>query len=271
MSIWIILLIVLVVLLYLTHPSLNYGKCRGWKGQKFAHRGLHDVGRGIVENTLPAFQAARDNGFGMELDIQFSKDMQVVVFHDDDLLRLAGDPRKVWELTLEELQALPLAGVDSARIPTLKDVLRAVDGKVPLLIELKNGPFNRQLCEALMEHLKDYDGAYLVESFSPLIVTWFRFNQPQLVRGQLVGPMQSYRPDVDGFSAFFMAGLLCNFLGRPDFVAYDVNAPRFFSPHFQRFMFRTPMACWTVKDPQTAALVARRHEMGIFEGEGRTD
>ena len=271
MSIWIILLIVLAVLLYLTHPSLSHRKCSDWKGRNFAHRGLHDAERGIVENTMPAFEAARDSGFGIELDIRFSRDMQVVVFHDDDLQRLAGDPRRVRDLTLEELQAIPLGGVEEARIPTLKDVLRAVDGRVPLLIELKNGPLNRQLCEALMDHLKGYDGPFLVESFNPLIIAWFRFNQPQIIRGQLVGPMKIYKPDVDGFSAFFMAGLLCNFVARPDFVAYDVNALRFFSPHFQRFVFHTPMAAWVVRDSQTAALVARRGEMGIFEGPGRKD
>ncbi len=269
MSIWILLAIVLAALAFLTHPSLNYVKSRRWQGERFAHRGLHDLEKGIVENTMAAFEAARDAGFGMELDVQFSGDRQIIVFHDDDLLRLAGDARKVWDVPLKELQALPLAGVDNARIPTFHQVLEAIDGKVPLLIEIKNGPYNGPLCRALMEMLKDYEGEYLVESFNPLIVFWLRLHAPKLVRGQLVDAMPSYRPGVNSVAAFFMAGLLANFLSRPNFVAYNVNAPRFFSPHFQRFMFRTPMAAWTVRDGQTAALIEKRREISIFEGDGK--
>ena len=269
MSIWLMLLIIFAVLVFMTHPSLRHGKCRRWRNERFAHRGLHDIGRGIVENTLPAFEAARDEGFGMELDIRFSKDMQVVVFHDDDLLRMAGDGRRVRQLTLEELKAIPLKGVEGARVPTLREVLDAVDGRTPLLIELKSGANNGRLCRALIDTMRDYPGEYIVESFNPLIVAWFRFHAPRVVRGQLVGPMQSYRPTVNGIAAFFMSGLLANCVSRPDFVAYDANALRFFSPHFQRFMFRTPMAAWTIRDPEMAALIRERGEMRIFEGGGK--
>ena len=269
MSIWLILLIAFAVLAYMTHPSMRYGKCRRWRGAMFAHRGLHDLRAGVVENTLPAFVAARDQGFGMELDIRFTKDGQVVVFHDDDLLRLAGDPRKVRQLTLEALKAIPLAGIDVARVPTLREVLDTVDGRTPLLIELKSSRGNYRLCRALMDMLADYRGEFIVESFNPLIVAWFRFRAPQVVRGQLVGPMQSYRPTVNATVAFCMAGLLANFISRPDFIAYDANAQRFFSPHFQRFMFHTPMAAWTIRDPALEAVIKARGEMRIFEGAGR--
>ena len=269
MSIWLILLVLFFVLAFMTHPSLHYAKCQRWRGECFAHRGLHDIKKGLVENTLPAFAAARDAGFGMELDIRFSKDMQVVVFHDDDLKRLAGDKRRVRQLTLAELKAIPLAGIDSALIPTLRQVLDTVDGKAPLLIELKSGPDNARLCRALMDALADYKGEYLVQSFNPLIVAWFRFHAPQVVRGQLVGPLQSYRPAGNGIAAFCMAGLLANVVSRPDFVSYDANAQRFFSPHVQRFMFHTPMAAWTVRDPALAALIRKRGEISIFEGAGR--
>ena len=265
MSLWIIALAALLLFMFLCHPSLNYKKAAPWRTQRFAHRGLHDAEGGIVENTLPAFRAARDHGYGIELDIQFSKDMQVVVFHDDDLLRLTGDARKVCALTLDELRALALNGQQDARIPTLKEVLQLIDGQVPLLIELKNGKNNAQLCEALMALLGDYSGRYIIESFNPLIVFWFRRHAPQVVRGQLVCPMKEYLPTVNHLGAFCMAGLLLNFLSRPDFVAYDANAMRFFSPHFQRFVFRTPMAGWTVQDDALAALIEKRHEMCIFE------
>ena len=265
MSVWMGILIVLAVTVFLTHPRLDRRRMHRWRGVWFAHRGLHDASRGILENTLPAFEAARNAGFGMELDVQRTKDGHLVVFHDDDLLRLAEDPRRVTRCTLAELRALTLGGVPGAGIPTFEEVLKAVDGRVPLLVELKNGPDNRRMCEQVLSLLEDYGGPYLVESFNPLIVAWFRFHAPQVIRGQLVGPMSDYVAQVNQIGAFFMAGLLANFAGRPDFVSYDVNARRFFSPHFQRFLYHTPMAAWTVKDEQTAALIRARQEIGIFE------
>ena len=262
---WIILLILCAAMAYLTCPCLRRARVKRWRGARFAHRGLHDIDSGVVENTLPAFEAACRAGYGIELDIQFSKDMRVVVFHDSDLMRLGGEKRKVFDLTLNELQKVRLMGLEDARIPTLDEVLKLVNGRVPLLIELKNGSRNERLCRALVEKLRHYPGEYVIESFNPLIVGWFRRNAPEVVRGQLVCPMHSYIAQASRISGFFMAGLMLNFISRPDFVAYDVNAPRFFSPHFQRFMYRTPMAAWTVRDESTEALVQRRGEMSIFE------
>lgn len=265
---WITVLALFALLLFMTAPNLRRGWIRRWRGVAFAHRGLHDRARGIVENTPQAFEAACEGGYGMELDIRFSSDFEVVVFHDDTLKRLTGDGRRVDACTLRELQALELGGVKDARIPTLRQVLRQVRGRAPLLIELKSGKNNARLCRALMEQLRDYPGEYIVESFNPLIVLWFRRHAPQVVRGQLVCPMKEYIPQASRVSAFFMAGLLLNCLGRPDFVAYDANAARFFSPHFQRFAFHTPMAAWTVRDAHLRALIDKRGEMAIFEGKG---
>ena len=264
MLLWIIPLAILAALAFLTSPSLRHGKMKRWRGERLAHRGLHGPTTGLVENTLPAFEAARDHGFGMELDIQFSKDMQVVVFHDDDLLRLCGDPRKVRDVTLAELQSLPLAGRDDARIPTFREVLDAVDGRVPLLIELKNGRNNRQLCEAMKALIADYRGEYLVESFNPLIVAWFRRHMPRVARGQLVDAPAGYLPSVNAFGAFCLGALLLNWLSRPDFVAYNAEA-KFLSPMMQRAAFRTPMAAWTVREKDLAAQVDKRGEICIFE------
>ena len=98
-------------------------------------------------------------------------------------------------------------------------------------------------------------------------------NAPQVVRGQLVCPMREYRPKANGAAAFAMAGLLFNALTRPDFVAYNANARRFFSPHFQRFIFHTPMAAWTVRSASLETLIEKRGEITIFEriAPGRRD
>ena len=262
---WVALLVIALAVIYLTAPNFRRSRMKRWRHEVFAHRGLHDIEAGIVENTLPAFEAACRNGYGMELDIQFTRDFQIVVFHDDTLKRLTGDSRRVDACTLEELQAMPLHGIDSARIPTFAELLQLVNGRTPLLIELKSGKNNAKLCAAMLAQLRDYPGEYIVESFNPLIVAWFRYHAPRLVRGQLVCPMKGYYPAANQTGAFLMAGLLLNCLARPDFVAYDANAKRFFSPHFQRFIFHTPMAAWTVRSESLEALIERRGEISIFE------
>ena len=265
MPVLIALLILAGLALLLAAPNLNHSRMTRWRGQRFAHRGLHDAAQGVVENTMPAFEAACRADYGIELDVQFTADHQLAVFHDDDLSRLTGDSRAVREVTLEALRAMPLAGVDSARVPTLGEVLARVNGRVPLLIELKNGRENAALCRALMDALRDYPGEYIVESFNPLIVGWFRRNAPAVVRGQLVCGMAGYRGSVSPVPAFCMAALLFNAVARPDFVAYDVNAPRFVTPRLQRLLFRTPLAAWTVRTLPQAKLTAERDEICIFE------
>ena len=92
---WVALLVIALAAIYLTAPNFRRSRMKRWRHEVFAHRGLHDIEAGIVENTLPAFEAACRNGYGMELDIQFTRDFQIVVFHDDTLKRLTGDSRRV--------------------------------------------------------------------------------------------------------------------------------------------------------------------------------
>ena len=100
----------------------------------YAHRGLHK--EGVPENSLAAFEDACRAGFGIELDVQLSHDGEVMVFHDYTLIRMTGCDKKLCELDAKELMTLTLAGTDQT-IPTLKQVLALVDGRVPLLVELK--------------------------------------------------------------------------------------------------------------------------------------
>ena len=153
-------------------------------GRNFAHRGLHSEDQSIPENSLKAFDLAAEAGYGMELDVQLSKDGQVVVFHDDALDRACGVAARVDELEYDELRKLPLFGT-TERIPLFSEVLSLVGGRTPLIVELKNGPRNDELCEKTWALLRPYPGAYCIESFNPLIVAWFRFHAPTVLRGQL--------------------------------------------------------------------------------------
>jgi len=152
-----------------------------------AHRGLHDVLDGRPENSLAAIRAAVALGYGIEIDLQISKDGQAVVFHDYDLQRLCGVTGAVCQRTAEDLWNTPLIGGDEG-IPTLRQVLDLVDGQVPLLIEVKDqdlrlGPDIGALEDATASDLEAYDGPVAVMSFNPHSVARLATRAPTIPRG----------------------------------------------------------------------------------------
>lgn len=210
--------------LFLIAPGRTTKRQRApFYGANFAHRGLHSRDKSVPENSLEAFRLAAEAGYGAELDVQLSKDGQVVVFHDDTLDRVCGVPGRVDERTFEELQQLRLCGT-AQRIPLFSEVLEVFRGRGPLIVELKNGKRNRELCEKTYALLENYRGEACVESFNPRIVAWFRFHGRDLVRGQLAAPTKDYVRD--GFSkplGFALSRTLLNFLARPQFIAYKIG------------------------------------------------
>ena len=192
-------------------------------GMNFAHRGLHSRDKSVPENSLAAFRLAARAGYGVELDVQLSKDGQVVVFHDNTLTRVCGLDKRVDELALAELKELRLCGTEE-RIPLLKEALAVIRGAGPLIVELKNGRRNRELCEKTYALLEQYRGEVCIESFNPFIVAWFRFHAPDLVRGQLAAPVKDYLDDgLKPAAAFALSHNLFNFIARPQFIAYKIG------------------------------------------------
>ena len=189
----------------------------------FAHRGLHDLRKQIPENSLAAFRAAANAGYGAELDVQLSKDGKVVVFHDDDLKRACGIDAPVSDYTYEELSEMSLFGTEET-IPLFSDVLDVFrDRDCPLIVELKNGKRNDELCEKTYALLKAYPGVYCIESFNPFIVNWFRKHAPEVFRGQLAEGPDGYKGAVPRFAAYVLAGCWLSFLNKPDFIAYRLG------------------------------------------------
>lgn len=194
-----------------------------FRGVNYAHRGLHSRDRSVPENSLAAFRLAAREGYGIELDVQLSRDGQVVVFHDDTLDRVCGVHARVDEKSFEELSGLRLCGTDE-RIPLFSEVLQSIRGCEALIVELKNGSRNRELCEKTKALLETYHGNVCIESFNPLIVAWFRFHAPDLVRGQLATSLKDYRDDgISGLKALLLHNTLLNFLSRPQFIAYRIG------------------------------------------------
>ncbi len=194
-----------------------------FRGVNYAHRGLHSRDREVPENSLSAFRMAARDGYGIELDVQLSRDGRVVVFHDNTLDRVCGVHAKVEDLSWEELQKLRLCGTEE-RIPLFTEVLASISGCEALIVELKNGSHNKELCEKTCAQLADYRGNVCIESFNPMIVAWFRFHAPDLVRGQLATSLKDYREDGIGRpAAFLLHNTLLNFLSRPQFIAYRIG------------------------------------------------
>lgn len=210
--------------LFLLAPGTSSRRQREpFMGTNVAHRGLHSRDKSVPENSLEAFRLAAEAGYGIELDVQFSKDKQVVVFHDDTLDRVCGVHARVDELTYDELKELRLCGSDQT-IPLFTEVLGVIRGRSPIICELKNGRNNRELCEKTYEIISGYRGDICVESFNPMIVAWFRFHAKDLLRGQLAQPTRFY--DAETMSAplaYALGHTLFNCLARPQFIAYRIG------------------------------------------------
>ena len=191
-------------------------------GVNFAHRGLHSRDMSVPENSLAAFELAAQAGYGIELDVQLSRDGQVVVFHDDTLDRVCGVHGRVDAFDYSELCKMRLCGSEQT-IPLFTEVLKVIRGRGPLLVELKNGPRNRELCEKTYAILSEYRGDVCIESFNPLIVAWFRLHARDLVRGQLAQTMRKYEGETSKPTAFLLSHGLMNFLARPQFIAYRIG------------------------------------------------
>jgi len=227
----------------------------------YAHRGLH--GNGVPENSLEAFELASAGGFGIELDVQLSKDGEVMVFHDYTLIRMTGCDKKLCELTAEELKELNLAGTEQ-KIPTLREVLSLVDGRVPILVELKGENFDTSLCPKVAEILKDYSGRFCIESFNPLLVKEMRKLFPDRFCGLLYTNAVRDKKKASALNVVITLMAL-NFLCSPNFISYNEKDRDSLPVKITTRLYRTPKFIWTVNNK---ASLDRAHELGecpIFE------
>ena len=235
---------------------------------KYAHRGLHSGDGRVPENSLASFAAAAKAGYGVELDIQFTADHQIVVFHDDNLRRMCGVNCRVDELTYDQLLQYRLLGSDQC-IPLLSAVLDVLDGAT-VLCEIKpmRSYTDTSLCEAALPILKNYGGAVCIESFNPFMVRWFRKNAPQFIRGILSKRFE--KGEVAPALRFPLSSLFTNVLCRPDFIAYQHTDYR--QPFF-RFccLFHPTTMAWTVSSSADEIEALRRFDTVIFEGYLPTD
>ncbi len=230
---------------------------------KYAHRGLHDNASDAPENSLRAFQAAVDAGFGIELDVQLSRDGVPVVFHDFTLERVCGVEGKVCERSLAELKQLSLLGTDQ-RIPTFEEALSLIGGRVPLIVELKIEALDVSVCPAADGLLGGYKGRYCMESFNPLGLFWYRTHRRSVVRGQLSDAFHR-EGEYAGFLYFLLENLLFNWLGKPDFISYNHRYARMLSLRLCHRLYGCTAAAWTIKSGEELAAAKRSFDLMIFD------
>lgn len=261
-----LIVILLLVLLYLfclhgrrKHPLLP--QLSGWR---YAHRGLHGENR--PENSMAAFQAALEGGFGIELDVHLLADGNLAVMHDSSLKRTAGADITMEELKSEDLCRYHLGGTEET-IPTFRQVLELFDGKAPIIVELKSvGGNYAALTDAACRMLAEYKGVYCVESFDPRCVLHLKKHYPHLVRGQLAENFFRSTGKLPAVLKFLLTNHLGNFLTRPDFIAYKYDDRKNLGTFLCRRVLGLQGVSWTIRSKEDFDIAEKEGWIPIFEG-----
>jgi glycerophosphoryl diester phosphodiesterase len=230
----------------------------------YAHRGLYD-GKEIPENSMAAFEKACQSGVGIELDVQLSKDRKVMVFHDYTLERMTGKEALVGQTDAEVLKGTCLGGTEE-RIPTLEEVLKLVDGRVPLLIEMKGESTDATLCKYLAEVLECYQGKYCIESFNPMLIREIKKWLPNAFCGLLYTDVCRDKKKRSVLNVILTCMAL-NVLARPHFIAYNQEDRRSLPVRLATGLYGAPRFVWTIRTDATREDAHARGECAIFEQE----
>lgn len=233
---------------------------RGWN---YAHRGLHDGA--LPENSMAAFRAALEHGYGIELDLHLLADGELAVIHDSALKRVTGADGVVEDLTADRLGDYRLCGTGET-IPTFRQVLALYAGKAPLIIELKPYKGNHAaLAAKTVEQLRDYAGLYCIESFDPRVIYWLRKNHPHIVRGQLTENHFQTAAKLPWVLKFVLTHQIGNFLTMPDFVAYKFADRKTPSNFLVRKLWGIQGVSWTLVDMEEYRTAVDEGWIPIFE------
>lgn len=262
----IVLLFSMLYLFMLMPRMTQRRRMRAFLGMKWAHRGLHCREMGIPENSMAAFREAIKEGVGIELDVHLTKDKQLVVFHDDTLKRICGREGRIEEQNLVELEKCYLSGT-SEKIPLFSDVLQYVNGRVPLLIEVKLPTKNTEICEYLDAELRGYTGEYLVQSFNCLVLRWMKQHHPSVLRGQLSSNLVKSDRTPHYLLRFVVTHLLTDWFCRPDFISYKLEDRHNLGLWLVQHLFGAPVAMWTLKNETSMRIAEMGCDMYIFERE----
>lgn len=236
-----------------------------FKGRYYAHRGFHGKKNVSPENSMAAFKLAIEKGYGIEFDIQLTKDNIPVVFHDYTLKRVCGINKNISDYTYEDLKDIPLYG-SKEKIPLLKDVLNLVNGRVPLIVELKGESSDTSIASIVAPYLDEYKGIYCVESFNPYTLMWYRKNRPNVIRGQLSIRFNSKGKNLKKkIQDFILENLLLNFRTKPDFIAYNYRDQDVLSFLICRDIYKTFTIAYTIQSNEDLKANMEKFHLFIFD------
>lgn len=202
------------------------------KENLIAHRGYHY--KNIPENSIDAFNEAIKKKYIIELDIHLTKDNKIVVCHDYNLKRIANVDKEIEKLNYDEIKELKLFKTNN-KIPLLEEVLKIINGKVPVIIELKVKNLIRvgKLERELVKILDNYNGKFAVKSFNPLTVIWFKKHKDNYIRGLLVETKKAYN---------LMFIKFCE----PDFLSSSYKLLK--DKRIKKFKKNKPVLAWTIRN-----------------------
>lgn len=226
-----------------------------------AHRGLHTAPN-IPENSLLAFEKAIEAGHPIELDIRLTADKQIVVFHDETLERMCGDRQQISTLTFRQLSSFKLLNTEQ-QIPLLQDVLTFIDGRVPILIELKVKNYTGLMEYLLFHLLQNYSGDFALQSFHPISIRHLKKLNPNFHCGLLAGSYECYG-GLTGLSFILKNLFLVPYL-RPDFISYEYQALSDPAISLFRKFSHIPIITWTIDNEEKREKLSQLCNNFIFE------
>lgn len=235
-----------------------------------AHRGLHDAGKGIVENTAAAFEAAIAKGYGIECDVRPAKGGAPVVFHDATLERLTDGQGALAAFDAETLKTIKFRS-GSARIMGFAELLALVGGRQPLLVEIKSEweTPDRDFLQVITKEAAGYGGPLALMSFDPAVMAAVREMAPDVPRGivsGLIAEDADWQSKLGPERAYRLTHLLESREAAPDFYAYQVSALPTPVTRFVREVLGMPLYTWTVRSAEDRAIAAQWADAPIFEG-----
>jgi len=258
MEILIILSFFCLFILYYYFPSRRIKKT-DLGLYHYAHRGLYNHGTDIPENSMMAFRKAKHLGYGCELDLQCTKDGKVVVFHDDNLLRMTGFDGILESLNYSDIKDLKLNQTEE-RIPLFKDVLDLELKE--LIIEIKSTKARSKIILAVLKELKSYRGKFSICSFDPLILLELKRQAPMIVRGLIMEYTESSNK-ISFYKRWVLNYALLNRFIRPDYISMNYKDINVVYRLFRLLGGRTLV--WTVNDIKIESDLKEDVEGIIFE------
>ena len=204
-----------------------------------AHRGIHN-NLDIPENSIKAFNKAMNENIAIELDIQLTKDNKLVVFHDYNLKRMTNNNSLIEDLTLKEIKELKLLDTNE-QIPTLEEVLKLINGKILIDIEIKNTKRINNIVNILINNLNSYKGEIIIKSFNPKIIKKLKKITDNYKYGLLI--KEKYPKKLQ---TLIMKSNLILLYCRPNFLAISKNLSK--TKRFKKLKNKYPIYIWTIKN-----------------------